>query len=298
MFGRPKHSKHLRQRAVCGASLHDIYPRKSFATLNKMPGRNDSAGGAGLFDGSPSPKRGAPAGGDGERRTKLRRYATVAAQALNPYGVSSVEHASCADLWGVCTEGHKAAHFLTELAATDATGGDMRAGIGISKTAQVLVAAIETLKLDVNKKWIAEEPYAKAIAEADELLPHLNVLNCGTSGIGERRSKGFASMGGGRNDRAPASDAAATGAAAAALHKWLAKDRTPLRGMLGLLSGGGVFYAAAVAEKTARAWLHCKPASEEQAVRAAQARHAGAAGARAASGSSAGANEDFAAGLD
>ena len=78
--------------------------------------------------------------------------------------------------------------------------------------------------------------------------------------------------------------------AAKKLHAWLSKvcvcmshgvigsmridsqESSPLRGILSILSGDGAFYAGHVAEKTARAWVQCKPATAQDVVTAAQAR--------------------------
>lgn len=44
-------------------------------------------------------------------------------------------------------------------------------------------------------------------------------------------------------------------AAAEKLHAWLSKPGTPLRALLSILAGGGLFFAARAAEKTLRGWV-------------------------------------------
>ena len=52
-------------------------------------------------------------------------------------------------------------------------------------------------------------------------------------------------------------------AAAEALYAWLNKDKSPLRQLIALLSGGGIFYVAQCHEKTHRAYIQEKRVSKE-----------------------------------
>ena len=116
--------------------------------------------------------------------------------------------------------------------------------------------------------------FRKADLEAKALEPYLSILNAGKgSEESAEAPTGFAglrkSMG---SSQKPPPDARAVEAAAENFHAWLSKDQSPLRGVLYLLSGAGVFFAAHAAEKTARGWVLHKPASKDDAIRAAKAR--------------------------
>ena len=73
----------------------------------------------------------------GERRVKLWKTDSVAAQVLNPYGPSSpLRTMDTAALWSCAAKGNKFAAFHTELASTDKG----RVGIGLSRHAETLGA--------------------------------------------------------------------------------------------------------------------------------------------------------------
>ena len=72
--------------------------------------------------------------------------------------------------------------------------------------------------------------------------------------------------------RAPLSEAEIR-EAAVAFHKWLKKERSPLRAILAILAGNGTFFAGHVAEKTCRAAVQHKPLNEEAWTAAALARN-------------------------
>ena len=58
-------------------------------------------------------------------------------------------------------------------------------------------------------------------------------------------------------------------AACEAMHNWLTKPKSPLRGLLQILSSGGCFYAADIVERVARAAV-----SKEDLLKAVKARSA------------------------
>ncbi len=232
---------------------------------------------AGLF-GSAAADDGTKAG---ERRTKLRRWDHVATQALNPVGASPVKDCSLKELWDKTKAGGKATMFFSNLAAGADSGGLWRVGVGASQTAESLLAAIAELRRPIMKQLIIKVAYEKALAAAAALEPHLKILNAGKgSETGPPERAGFGSL---RSAAAAAPEAARPSqsqveTAAAALYDFLVAEQNPLRAVLALLSGGGSFYAAAVAEKTARAWVKHAPATREDAQRAAVARAFGGAG--------------------
>ena len=173
--------------------ISEPHPLSFLSNLTKMSKRP----GTGLFEVSPSPDRNQKARTthvDGEKRIQLKPWDRVAKQALDPKGVSSVEECSYEDLWDVCTKGHKKVHYFTELAADEGTGGPEKVGIGLSITAETMLAAIGKFKEPHNKKWIVEKHYEKAMREADELMPHLQILNCGSAGTGKAPAASFKSL--------------------------------------------------------------------------------------------------------
>jgi len=237
---------------------------------------------AGLF-GSPSNKRGhgqeeIAATAATDRRTKLRKYDRVAAQALNPDGVSVIKDCSLKALWDSATHGNKAVHFYTELAALAETGGPYRVGIGVSRTAGIVKEAINMLKGNDYKRLMNKQLYDKAMTEALELEQPLNILDFGKGSVNAQQAgMTFGRMRtnstGGTTPQAPSTGDVER--AAKSFFAWLQKgDASPLRGMLAILSAGGVFYAAHCAEKTARAWKDHKPASEADCIEAVLARAA------------------------
>ena len=148
----------------------------------------------------PAAKR--PKVGDKERTDKLHRWDTVAAQAflklaccvafvktvgvliltcagevLNPYGESELlKKLSTKKLWDCAAAPNKRVHFHTELAAD--TNNFLRVGIGISRLAATLLAAIMFLRGPV-KHILDKKIYAAAMAEADVLEGHLKKLDFG-----------------------------------------------------------------------------------------------------------------------
>ena len=57
------------------------------------------------------------------------------------------------------------------------------------------------------------------------------------------------------------------------LQAWLCKDKCHLRAVFHVLNGGGCFYSASMAEKTARAWLKGGGGSDKKLFDAVVARH-------------------------
>ena len=82
-------------------------------------------------------------------------------------------------VWKAASDGNKGCVFHTELAAQENTGGDYRVGVGISRTAGTLLAAIEQLRDTDVAKIIRPEVLQKADLEAKALEPYLAILNAG-----------------------------------------------------------------------------------------------------------------------
>ena len=81
----------------------------------------------------------------------------------------------------------------------------------------------------------------------------------------------MAKMAGGDGPSKPMPSEQAMGKAVEGMHKWLKAPTSPLRSVLSILSGHGLFFAAYTAEKTTRT-VECKPASASDATTAMLAR--------------------------
>ena len=231
---------------------------------------------AGLFGAreqsrSRSPRRGKGTGKAADRRDKLYPNDTVASQFLNPYGSSGFSSVPEGTLWKSVAKGNKAVMFHSELAADP--DDEWRNSVGLSRTAQSIEAAIHKLKEPNMKLLLKETHYAKAMQDADALLPHVRVLNAGEGSEGNADYVGnLKSL-----TRQPDADKRQctpeeAQASAKYLHKWLATDSSPLRGMLSVLAGDGCFWSGYASAKTARACALHKPMSADQMVRHASKR--------------------------
>ena len=184
-------------------------------------------------------------------------------------GVSSVESMSLERLWIIVVEGHKSCTFTSELAATEATGGRYRVGVGISRLSECLLVAISRLKSPTFAQLLQEAPLNRALAEAQGLEPHLQILAAGKTGTGQYPQKRFVASEG---PKASMHSNEAVNAAARALFEWLASDKSAFRSMLSILSAGGAFFSASVMEKTGRAAVVRKPIMADLFCDAAMAR--------------------------
>ena len=217
----------------------------------------------------------APASSGQKRRVNLYHYDSVAAQLFNPYGASIGTDMDGQKFWKAAAGGNRKAVFHTELAATEESGGAYCVGVGLSRVAETLLAAIEQLEDADLKRLLAAAPLRKAKEEAAALKPHLQVLNAGLaaaesggsfSALKKKQKTGWAA-----GEEVDRSEEKAT-EAARTLHAWLSLEKTPLRHLLIILGGRGAFFAGHMAEKTARTWVRHKPASAEDAIAAAVAR--------------------------
>ena len=199
-----------------------------------------------------------------EKRKLLRRYDHLAAQALNPFGVSELEKASLSQLWEIIVSGNKQTNYFAEWPDKD----PYRKGIAISRLAQVLIAAIEMLKDEKFGKLLDSTILAKAMHEAAGLLPDLQVLNGGKASQTERKIT-ISTLG---MKKEPGKTEAEVGQASKTLYTWLANGNSTLRALLSFLSQGGVFYAATCAEKAARSYVKHGSATESIFTESAKAR--------------------------
>ena len=93
----------------------------------------------------------APADG-GERRTKLRRYDKMAAQCLNPEGVSPIHNADLRGVWELAMLGNKDAKYFSELCDED----DYQRGVGISSAAEAIFSMGTALEQPVFRAVLQE----------------------------------------------------------------------------------------------------------------------------------------------
>ena len=70
-----------------------------------------------------------------EKRTMLKNCDSIAAKALDPWGVSVLQDISLPALWNLAKNDDKYAVHFSNLAATEAEGGAYRVGIGLSQVA-------------------------------------------------------------------------------------------------------------------------------------------------------------------
>lgn len=225
----------------------------------------------GLF-GAETASQAPSAAADGSgRRKKLYFYDSVASQMLNPCGESNFTRESTEAVWRAAAQGTKKVAFHTELADEDT----YRQGVGLSRTAEAVLAAIEVLDSANMKKLLQAGPLQAALAEAGALKPHLVLLNRGKGRQEGPKELTMSQLKKRRVDSGPSAPAPreeAVKAAAAEVHKWLSKDTSPLRAILSILAGNGAFWAGHVAEKTCRAAVEHKPFTEVTFATAAAAR--------------------------
>ena len=109
-----------------------------------------------------------------EKRTKLYRADQTSSTFFNPYGRAFLPPSN-KELYVKVSEGDKKTMFHSELCAGEGTGGNYRVGIGLSRTAECLMAAFAELRSDNLKKIINPHYYDQAVLEIEKLTPHLKV---------------------------------------------------------------------------------------------------------------------------
>ena len=203
-----------------------------------------------------------------EKRTHLKNLDTIATKAFDPYGVSVIDDVSLEMLWGIVRKGDHFAKFFNELAANDDNCPDAkyRVGIGISRFCETMENCIVAWEEHADLRAMMLPNVVKRIdAEAKDLLPHMKALNLGKGGPPSDKADTFRAVkarkaGGAASTKTPPTEPVMT-AAVAKLFEFLQKGTdSNLRMAISFLSTGGVFYATATLDKTARAWLaHADP---------------------------------------
>ena len=139
----------------------------------------DDLAGLAAFGTDASGGKGAGLSEPAKKRICLKHYDLVPAQLLNPMGMSGIERFPLQQLWEHCQKGNKAAAYFTELCSED----DARRSVGLSRACEVLEIAITRLRACPQTRTVVNDVVLKnALAEADTLLPHLQVLNKGIGG--------------------------------------------------------------------------------------------------------------------
>jgi len=214
---------------------------------------NDLLGGD---DNSPdtTQKRSMPQDGKScAKRTCLRHYDQVQHQALNAMGHSGIRTCSLESLWAMMEKGHKGAVHCSNPCFKEL----YRQTIGLSQMCETLQVALEQLVNSKEAEAIFEKTFfAKIKAEALSLLSHVRCLNVGP----RASSQGNVTYARAAQERG---DPAVVEVSAKAVYVFLNKEGSLLRALLCFLGGGGSYYVASVAEKSARAWLSVRSLDEE-----------------------------------
>jgi len=225
----------------------------SDSLFNSSQASQSSAGGKGAGKNKDKPKR-----------TQLKRYDHFAAQAIEPFGASLATKVSLQRIWEMICKGNESVKYYSEFAEKD---DKCREGIGISRLAEILLLSIERVKSERMRQFAKEDMLTDALAEADELEPHLRILNADK----KKRRKG-STLRSLMEDQTSMRTEEEVERATEAVYKWLQKPSTPLRALLAFLAQDGVFFSGYCAERVAEAWVKEKPTTLDDAKAAAKAR--------------------------
>ena len=222
----------------------------------------------GLFEnaapfGDAAPTATAP---EGNRRTKLYPWDSVASQLFEPHGESAFDNMSLKKVWEAAMKGNRKAAYHSHLCASQANDA-WHVGAGLSLTAASLLAAIRHFRTEEMKQLLKPDLYAKVEAELGALEPVFIALNMGKGSQVQRDTGSFREA---KRQKTSASTAEPNTAtpeevqrAAVTFHAWLEKPKSPFRSLLFILSGSNTYYAAHVAETVARAAVQEKPMSQD-----------------------------------
>ena len=109
------------------------------------------------------------------KRKMLRRADYASTQIYQPHAPSSIEKATLEALWNVVSKGNKYTTYYSYLADCDGA----RQGVAISQFAQTMKHAITHFREKRVQHILKAEIYEKVKASADEIYPHLEVLDGG-----------------------------------------------------------------------------------------------------------------------
>ena len=128
---------------------------------------------------------------------------------------------------------------------------------------ETLLVAIERLKNDSIRLLLEQDRFEMVTAEATELMVSLKIL---ADGRNYQTGDDYSDVGAGSPHTQKASQA---------LHVWLLKVESPLRGVLSALSSDRAFYEANIAVEMARAWVAQLKIPEENVSTTASVRSSG-----------------------
>ena len=178
------------------------------------------------------------------KRQKLFRYDHVAVMLFQPFGISTAHSASLTTLWEFASKGNKKVAYYTEFASAE----PLRRGIAISRVAEALSLTIKELQKEEWSKLLDKKVYEALTKEMAQVSQWLEALDFGTrlsTGLGASSSAAMAQPKSGSKFNPEE--------AARFLYQFLDSANSVFRGVLGMLSAGGLFYGAFMAEKCARA---------------------------------------------
>ena len=277
----------MSQRNVISSRRKNVVTRQCNSWLETLrfppsPLRDMHSDAAGIVGSSSDSRAGSPHRGvydnkrkaplKSERRTKLREREAVATVMYSPWEASRMESISVKDLWKLTCEGDDYVAYHSELCADSTTGGPYRVGVGLSRNAAVLAKAIERLQTDNIKAVMKHEKLALVLEEAERLLPHLQILDFGKGSENNDGATTLRSVRRWGTDSKTSHTAEEIKAAVSAVHEWLQQQQSPLRGILSIMAGGGLFYSAYAAELTMRGWVQFGGATKDVAENAATTR--------------------------
>ena len=196
------------------------------------------------------------------QREKLKTYDLAAQQMVNSMGESAIATVSLETLWEVIANGNKATKYFSELCSED----KCRQQVAVSRLCEVLSQLSITLEKEVYKKYIQKDLYEAAMNELKLLKAHLPILQCkdGVSTEGGEENMTVGKLNYQMNATiAETRDEPEVKKAAEALYTWLKMEKSKLRALIALLSGGGLFYVVQCHEKTHRAYIKEKRVSKE-----------------------------------
>jgi hypothetical protein len=184
-----------------------------------------------------------------EKRRKLKGYDLMPGQILNTMGQSGISNIDFSSLVGAMQQGNKAAAFFSELCDEDPG----RKGVAISRLAEVWLLVGQKLKEPIYKAHVKKETYDKVITEFDTMKSHFEeCMGKGISMDDKAVTVGRIAYSSGAEE---GRDAGKVKAAAEKIYEWLKKKESPMRGLVTMLSAGGLFYVGQVHEKCHRAYV-------------------------------------------
>ena len=190
----------------------------------------------------------------------MRRYDKMAAQCLNPEGVSPIHRADLRGAWEMAMAGNKGAKYFSELCDEDV----YRRGIGISRAAEAILSMGGVLEQPVFRSILKKEVLQKALAEWNELKPHVEMLNGGKASATTKTSTSLWTQSKQQaGSKTVVQEAEKVEASANYLFDFLVKKDSALRAFAEIMSQGGAFYSAHVADKVLRAGIHYGEISKE-----------------------------------